>query len=294
MPKVFISHSNQDSEHTLQVADALKRAGIDVWVDFENIRGGADWLCEIQAGIKRCDAVVIVLSQASATSVWVERECLYAWQLQKPVFTALVADILIPLHLINIQYCDFRQRPADGMAKLIESIQSTLQSDSDREGQAIPAVSRQPIEANFFPFVEQLPDGDMATLVARDLFQWARGAADEVAFGGLSKPAFHARIKLNRRLVTIFSVWAYRRRPSAQIPLDYLAAHKPFVRRRARADTLRQLNLLLPKAQRFKADKADRRPTLSLHHLSSADKLEAFKGIVLDLIRQLRANAESH
>ena len=292
MPKVFISHSNQDSDLTLYVVDALKRAGIDVWVDFENIRGGADWLCEIQAGIKRCDAVVIVLSAASAGSVWVERECLYAYQLGKPAFTALVADILIPLHLINIQYCDLRERPADGMAKLVESIQSALPADEDAEHHTIAAVSSQPLEANFFPYVAQLPDGETATLVARDLFRWSREVADEVAFGGKISPGFHARIKLNRKLVTVFTVWAYRRTPSAQIPLDYLAAHEPFDRRTVRTSTLRELNRLMPMAQRFKAEKADRRPTFPLHHLSSAQKLESFKGIVLDIVGKLRANAE--
>lgn len=289
MPKVFISHSNQDSDETFFVVDSLRRAGIDVWVDFENIRGGADWLCEIEAGIQRCDAVVVMLSKSSADSVWVERECLYAWQLRKPVLTALVADILIPLHLINIQYCDLRARRTDGMSKLIASIEAVLQSNNEAESIAVSTVSRQPDENNFFPFVAQLNDGDVATLVARDLFHWSRSVAPEVAFGGVSKPGFHARVKLNRRLVTVFSVYAYRRRPSAQIPLDRLAAYKPFKRRKARAAILRDLNRILPKQQRFKADKANRRPTLALVHLTSADKLEAFKSIVLEIISELRA-----
>jgi hypothetical protein len=291
MSKVFISHSNQDDDTTLFISDSLKRAGIDVWVDFENIRGSANWLCEIQAGIQRCDAVVIMLSAASAKSVWVERECFYAWQLHKPVFTALVADILIPLHLINIQHCDLRERPADGMTKLVESIRSALQSNEGAGFQPIAAVCRQPIEANFFPYIEQLPEGDTAMLVARELFHWARQTADEVAFGGVTSPGFRARIKLNRKLITVFSVWAYRRRPSAQIPLDYLGAHKPFDRRRNRGATLRQLNNLLPKSQRFKANKADRRPTIPLHLLSGAEKLKTFKRIVWDIIGELRANA---
>ncbi|MCY3976775.1 MAG: toll/interleukin-1 receptor domain-containing protein [Chloroflexi bacterium] len=294
MPRVFISHSNQDSEETLFVADALRQAGIDVWVDYENIRGGADWLCEIEAGIQRCDAVVIVLSKASATSVWVERECLYAWQLGKPVFTALIADILIPLHLINIQYCDLRERRVEAMTKLVESIQNALLADEIAAQNSISAVSRRPIEANFFPYVEQLPNGDIATLVARDLFHWARDIADEVAFGGgVKKPAFHARIKLDRQLVTIFSIWAYRRKPAAQIPLDHLARRKPFKRRRSRSDILRQLNLLLPKPQRFKTDMADRRLSIPLQYLHSANKLEDFKEILLNLIRDLRANGQS-
>ncbi len=289
MPKVFISHSNQDSEETLFIADSLRRAGIDVWVDFENIRGGADWLCEIQAGIQRCDAVVIVLSKSSANSVWVERECLYAWQLRKPVLTALVDDILIPLHLINIQYCDLRARRKDGISKLVASIEAVLQSNREAEPIAVSTVSRKPAEGNFFPYVEQLADGDIATLVARDLFHWSRSVAHEVAFGGVSRPGFHARVKVNRQLATVFSVYAFRRRPSAQIPLDRLTAHKPFNRRKVRTAIVRDLNRILPKKQRFKADKANRRPTLALVHLSDADKLEAFKSIVLEIISELRA-----
>ena len=289
MPKVFISHSNQDCVSTLFVVDSLKRAGFDVWVDFENIRGGTDWLCEIQAGITRCDAVVIVLSKASAQSVWVERECLYAFQLNKPVFTALFSDILIPLHLINIQYCDLRAQPAAGMCKLVESLKFALRPDTDASQYAIDAVSSQPSEANFFPYVKQLPGGDVAMLVARDLFYWSREVADEVAFGGKVNPGYQARFKLNRQMATVFSVRAYRRRPSVQLPLDYLAGHKPYDRKMVRAKLLRKLNQLLPKAERFAASKADRRPTFALHHLSSAEKLEAFKLIVLDMMSDLRA-----
>ena len=121
MPNIFISHSNEDNEATLVIVEALRQAGYGVWVDFENIRGGSAWLCELEAGIERCDAVVLVLSAASRHSTWVERECLYAYQLRKPVITALIADVLIPLHLINIQYCDFRAGHG-GLAKLLEAL----------------------------------------------------------------------------------------------------------------------------------------------------------------------------
>ena len=223
MPKVFISHSNQDHESTLFVIDSLRRAGFDVWVDFENIRGGDDWLCEIQAGITRCDAVVTILSQASTQSVWVERECLFAFQLKKPLLTALVADVLIPLHLINIQYCDFREQASSGMVKLVESLETLLTSVDDSRDYPVAALSRQPLEANFFPYLEQLPTGDVARMVAQDLFYWARRIADEVAFGGRSNPGFHTRIMVNGKTVTVFTIWAYRKTPSVQLPLDYLS-----------------------------------------------------------------------
>ena len=97
-------------------------------MDFENIRGGAAWLCEIEAGIERCDAVITVLSAASRQSSWVERECLYAFQLKKPVITVLIADVLIPLHLVNIQYCDMRDRVA-GMEKLLDALSGLRSRD---------------------------------------------------------------------------------------------------------------------------------------------------------------------
>ncbi len=286
MPNIFISHSNEDSEATDFIVAALRRAGYGVWVDFENIRGGAEWLCEIEAGIERCDAVVLVLSAASRGSTWVERECLYAYQLRKPVITALIADVLIPLHLINIQYCDLRERRG-GLAKLLEAL-AEIQLEAESSDYVPAAISRQPLEANFFSYMEQLPSGDVAGLVARDLYHWARQIADEVAFGGVVKPGFHARVERDLSLVTIFSVWAFRRRPSAQIPLDLLAAHAPFSRRSARREVLRGLNRLLPKRSRIAADSCDRRPTFPLRHLSDAEKLEAFKRIVLDIAERLR------
>ena len=287
MPNIFISHSNEDNEETLIIVDSLRRAGYGVWVDFENIRGGAAWLCEIEAGIERCDAVVLVLSAASRQSTWVERECLYAYQLRKPVITALIADVLIPLHLINIQYCDLRERDK-GAAKLLQAL-AAIQPEGEPAGLVPAAVSRQPLEANFFPYLEQLPDGDVAGLVARDLYHWAQGAADEVAFGGRVQPGFRARVNRQGSLVTVFSVWAFRRRPSAQIPLDLLAAHAPYSRRAARHDVLRQLNKLLPRQARFPAASRDRRPTFPLHHLSDAEKLEGFKRIALAIVERLRA-----
>ncbi len=290
MPSVFLSHSNQDSETTLKAAAALRRAGFGVWVDFENIRGGADWLCEIEAGIARCDAVVVVLSKASARSVWVERECLYAFQLSKPVFTALVADVLIPLHLINIQYCDLRGDQKAGLAELASSIHAALAGEAALED---PAGSSAPTESNFFPYLAQLPQGDVATMVARDLFLWSRGFADELAFGGKRRPGFQARIQLNGRMTTIFSVRAYSRQPAVETPLDRLARHKPFRRRRKRAAFLRQLNRLLPKDARFDKAKANGRPAVALCHLSAAKAMEGFKALMLETAAELREAAKA-
>lgn len=286
MYKVFISHSNEDRDDTLFIAEALRRAGYGVWVDFENLRGGDAWLCEIEAGIMRCDAVVTLLSEAGRQSAWVERECLYAFQLKKPLITALVADTLIPLHLINIQYCDLRDRQR-GMQALLDAL-ARLRSRRDAADAFVPvAVSRKPLESNFFPYIEQLPEGDIAALVARDLFHWARQWTDEMAFGGERNPAFHARALVGGRLVTLLSVRAFRKNPSAQIPLDLLMRQAKLARPKRRR-IVAELNRILPASARIPADKADKRPTIALRNLRDAERLESFKALISELALALR------
>ncbi|MDE2952423.1 MAG: toll/interleukin-1 receptor domain-containing protein [Chloroflexota bacterium] len=289
MPKVFISHSNQNNDETLLIVEGLKRAGFDVWVDYENIRGSADWLCEIQAGIKRCDAVVTIHSKASLGSAWVERECLYAFQLGKPLFTALLDDLRLPLHLVNAQYCDFREDFAAGTKQLAASLTGALSVPESSIVYPNEANAAEANRANFFPYVEQLPGGEIASLVARDLFHWSARVADEAAFGGRVNPGCHVRINLNGRPVTVLSIWAYPKRPAAQIYFDRLAACAPYHRIRARRALLKRLNQILPAEFQLPASKSDRRPSIPLTVLSSAEILGAFKGILAETLAVLRA-----
>lgn len=287
MPLVFISHSNQDEASTLVLVECLKREGFRVWVDFENIRGGADWLCEIEAGIERCDALVTILSKSSLKSVWVERECLFAFQLGKPVFTALVDDVRLPLHLINIQYCDCRERIEDGATALAKSLLTSLTGD-DTMNYAQSDVSSIPTAANFFPYIRQLPQGNIAALVASDLFNWARSNVDELAFSGKSHPACHARIRLSGRLLNLFSIRAYPKTPSLQLHFKRLAAYPQYKSKRSRRALLKRVNRLLPKHARLPASAIDRRPTFPLLHLHSAAERQAFKAIALEISDSLK------
>ena len=291
MLKVFISHSNEDNAETLRIAEALRRAGYGVWVDFENIRGGVAWLCEIEAGIERCDAVLVALSATSRGSTWVERECLYAFQLKKPLIAALVADVLIPLHLVNIQHYDLRD-PKLGLAELLDAL-SRLQARGQATNLFLPAaVSREPVEANFFPYIKQLPGGAIASTVARDLFYWARQAADEVAFGGMSNPGFHTRQGLSWPPcddslglgLPAQSVSA----DSAGLPFEPCALFAPAW---SGGKILHKLNRILPRESRIEADKVDKRLTFSLRNLSDARRLEDFKRLLMEIMDALRGEA---
>lgn len=288
MPNIFISHSTKDNDKTDQIADILKKAGFDVWVDFESIRDGTRWVKEIETGINTCDAVVVVWSKSAQESEWVEKECLYALDSKKPMFIALIEKVRLRLYVINIQYTDCTISLVDGMADLIEAMGRTLNDDASIVNYPVEKVSAEPNEGNFFDYVEQLPDGDTAMWVAKDLYFWAQQIADEVEFGGSQNPAYHAKVDLDNKQVTVFSIWAYPKTPSTQIPLDYFSSIAPYDNHAKRVAVLNKMNDLLPTNQHFTDDNADRRPTFPLQYLSTAEKLESYKQIISEIMNNLR------
>ena len=68
MADVFISYSRKDREFAKQLVNALEKDKRDVWVDWQDIPRGEDWLNEIKSGIENADTFVLIISQHSLTS----------------------------------------------------------------------------------------------------------------------------------------------------------------------------------------------------------------------------------
>jgi tetratricopeptide (TPR) repeat protein len=77
-PGVFISYSRRDRAYVDQLVDHLQRAGIPIWVDRQRMPPGGRLTKEIRAAIAGCPAFVLVLSNASAESDWVDNEDAWA------------------------------------------------------------------------------------------------------------------------------------------------------------------------------------------------------------------------
>ena len=59
---VFLSYASQDAEAARRIADALRAAGIEVWFDQSELRGGDAWDQKIRRQIKACALFVPVIS----------------------------------------------------------------------------------------------------------------------------------------------------------------------------------------------------------------------------------------
>jgi len=289
---IFLSHSSKDNAIVTRLAKDLRSAGFNIWIDLEAIQDGDRWVQRIQDGVTECSAFVVLMSKNARESEWVERESLLALSLRKPLFIAQMEDVPLPLQLINRQYTNFYADYHDGLDHLIEALRRSIAetAGTDVEEQGLPqGISPDPNEDNFFAYLRQMPAGKQLALIAHDLYTWAKSQADTIRFGGRNTPCFHAQIQVADKLITVFSVLAYMRTPSVQIPFDYLKKYAPYTNEAARLAFLQQLNQLLPEDERLKAERANRRPTLPL--LAAFDTVagtEDFKHIVAAMIAQLK------
>jgi hypothetical protein len=51
---VFLSYASQDAEAAKRICDALRGAGVEVWFDQSELRGGDSWDAKIRKLIKEC------------------------------------------------------------------------------------------------------------------------------------------------------------------------------------------------------------------------------------------------
>jgi adenylate cyclase len=71
--KVFLSYAREDSDAAKELADAVGRAGHEVWWD-QHIQGGSRFSNAIDQALKDAEAVIVLWSATSIQSAWVQDE----------------------------------------------------------------------------------------------------------------------------------------------------------------------------------------------------------------------------
>ena len=62
---VFLSYASQDAEAARRICDALRAAGIEVWFDQSELRGGDAWDQQIRKQIHDCALFIPLISDAT-------------------------------------------------------------------------------------------------------------------------------------------------------------------------------------------------------------------------------------
>jgi hypothetical protein len=87
-PTAFFSYSREDSKFALQLAQDLKAAGANVWIDQLDIDPGQEWDSAVEAAVTQAPRMLLILSPSSVKSRNVRNEIAFALDENKTIFSA--------------------------------------------------------------------------------------------------------------------------------------------------------------------------------------------------------------
>lgn len=120
-PKVFISHSSEDKTIIARLERELKMAGVEVWIDYKELKGGDSLPKHISNALDWCNILLLIWSNSARTSKWVELEWASAISLRKLIIPCVLDSTPLPTILANLLYVDFSNFE-NGLQNLIKGI----------------------------------------------------------------------------------------------------------------------------------------------------------------------------
>ena len=123
MANVFISHRNCDSSDAERVAQELRLAGHDVWLDLWDINLGDSIIDKMNDGLEGSTYVVVCYSNSGIISPWMSREWMSALARQLNGCNVKIVPISFsgakpPAILEDIKYADLASNWNSGISQL--------------------------------------------------------------------------------------------------------------------------------------------------------------------------------
>jgi len=124
---VFISHRKSDDLEAERLADEIRNAGHNVWLDEWNIALGDSIIERINEGLEGAGYVIVCYSSTGITSPWMGREWMSALANQLNGKSVKVLPVVLtggqpPFILSDLLHIDLTKDWADGIKRLLRSI----------------------------------------------------------------------------------------------------------------------------------------------------------------------------
>ena len=118
---VFISYSSKDADEVGEVINVLEKAGISYWKAPEMIPIGSNYAKEIPRVISECQVFLLIISEASQKSIWVEKEIDFAINNRKTIVPlniskAPLSDVF-KFYLNNVQSIFYYENEKKALTK---------------------------------------------------------------------------------------------------------------------------------------------------------------------------------
>lgn len=144
MSRIFLSYARDDVDAAKQLAEGISQAGHDVWWD-RHLHAGSRFTDEIERALKDAEAVVVLWSEASVGSAWVQDEAAEGRDSGRLVPVA-IGSAKPPLgfrqfHTITLGGWNGHGRP-EVLNELLDAIGRTCGSDTQRDSPSASETSK--------------------------------------------------------------------------------------------------------------------------------------------------------
>jgi adenylate cyclase len=141
--RIFLSYARDDVDAATQLAHGIAKAGHDVWWDHQ-LHGGSRFAREIARALKDAEAVVVLWSEASVESAWVQDEAAEGRDTERLVPVA-IGSAKPPLgfrqfHTIDLGSWNGHGRP-DVLGEVLEAIGRTCGAEKRAPKAAAPTAA---------------------------------------------------------------------------------------------------------------------------------------------------------
>jgi hypothetical protein len=128
---VFLSHSSKDKPFIRQLASDLKKNGVGVWLDEQNISVGDSIVERVGQGLAESDYFVLAMSHNSMNSPWVTKELNQALvseieQRDVKILPVKLENCQIPTLIKDKKYADFSSQYQSGLNDLLTAIKGRI------------------------------------------------------------------------------------------------------------------------------------------------------------------------
>ena len=134
----FICYAREDRAVARRLADELRAAGIDIWID-EHIGAGKAWDAEVETALEKSNALLVILSPDAVQSQAVMNEVGYALDEGKNVVPVLYRACKVPLRLRRLQYLELDSYD-DAISRIVSALKGTPIPPPLREKSRWPVV----------------------------------------------------------------------------------------------------------------------------------------------------------
>lgn len=130
LKSVFISYSSKDTEIVNEVVNMLEASGISYWKAPEMIPAGSNYAKEIPRVICECDIFLLIISEDSQRSIWVEKEIDFAINNRKVIVPLKLTEgkltDMFSFYLNNVQMVNYNGNLKKALKVLRTRIETLL------------------------------------------------------------------------------------------------------------------------------------------------------------------------